>query len=125
MSRYVQTFSDDEQAILNHTIFWPSLCRFTKVKENEAIEFLWVNLGCIHWSLPEPNQDLPRIRREDITAFRDTWIRGENGNLTEPLRCYFAPSKWVQDGGGYVAGILSYCTFKLSVYSEISGHAVE
>lgn len=95
MSRYVQTFSERDQAILNHTSFRPAVVHFTKVEADTPMNALWFNSGLTHWSFPDPNQDLARIRHGDVTAFREIWI-GRGPVLHSLLRGHFAPDKWVQ-----------------------------
>lgn len=127
MSRYVQTFSERDQAILNHAAFQPFARYFTKAEAEKPITALWFNSGLTHLSFPDSNQDLPRIRYGDVTAFRGTWNRDRPQNviLDGLLRGHFAPDKWARYEGGYAALILAYRTFQLWVRSETPGHAVE
>lgn len=127
MSRYFQTLSSRDQAILNH----PFYCYYSRPPtrfEEQPINALWSNSGYISSSLPDPIQDLAPIRRVDIIAFREIWLqtRPPSANLPGPLRGCFTPMEWTQSGGGYMtAHILAYRTFALCVYSETPDDALE
>lgn len=127
MSRYVQTFSQRDQSILNHASFMPSAPKFTKVKAENLINALWLNTGCTHWLFPDSNQNLPCIRHGDVMAFVNIWTRCtlQNPNLGGRLRGHFTPDTWVQYRGGYAAFIVAYRTFQLWVHSETPGHAFQ
>lgn len=114
MSRYVQTFSKDDQYILSHAAFQPFASYFTKAEAEKPINALWLT-DLTHWSFPDPSQDLPRVRCGDVAAFRETWIRRgpQNVILDGPLRGHFTPNEWVPYRGGYATLILSYRTFQL------------
>lgn len=128
MSRYVQTLSRRDQAILDHPFFCYLSRPLTRFEEEQPINALWSNSGYISSSLPDPIQDLAPIRRGDIIAFREIWLqpRPPSANLPGPLRGYFTPMEWTQSGGGYMAAhILAYRTFALCVYFETPDDALE
>lgn len=79
--------------VLNYSAFRPAVVMFTKLEADTPTNALCFNSGCTPCSFPDPTQDLPRIRRGDVTAFREICIGRRPGNviLNRLLRDHFRP----------------------------------
>lgn len=130
MALYVQSFPEDDQAMLDSCAFralpgdgciYKDITELDGVSEERVTRPFWNH--SIHWTSPyssDLDPDTPRIRGKDIIAFKDIWIRNSfrGCGFARHLCGYLEPTRWTTDEGRHTTTLLSYRTFKLCLSAE-------